>query len=121
MLSTRADARPAQLWSVGHTAEVLLLLGERPDVIDCLQAAASAPFAADATNAAALAAALAAPPPGGVVQLPCNLPEPPESYAAWSEAPYGLSAAAWASPELAASWQARAAAPWSSPGAACTC
>lgn len=95
----------AQLWTVSFTAEVLLHLGERQDVIDCVELRGGR---AQGDNISAeRAALLLSMPCSRVVQLPPQLPSMLHLSTEWSTASYGISTQEWATMDIAAELEVR--------------
>ena len=95
-----------QLWSISFTAEVLLQLGERQDVIDAVLARGAR--AQTENLSAERAALLMSVPCSCVIQLPPQLPNMFELVATWSTASYGLSQQEWNVLEASSDFKARA-------------
>jgi hypothetical protein len=102
-----------QLWSVNFTAEVLLQLGERQDVVDAVLSRGSR--AQGENISAERAALLMSLPCSPVIQLPPTLPTLLELAATWSTATYGLSLEEWNKLEASSEFKARPAARSSTP------
>lgn len=90
------------------TAEVLLQLGERQDVVDAVLARGSAPQG-EPMSAERVALQLSLPC-SRVILLPPNLPSLAHLAASWETASYGLSLDDWNALELSATFKARPAA-----------
>ena len=87
------------------TAEVLLQLGERQDVVDAVLARGSAPQG-EPMSAERVALQLSLPC-SRVILLPPNLPSLAHLAASWETASYGMSLDDWNALELSATFKAR--------------
>lgn len=96
-----------QLWSVPFTAEVLLQLGERQDVVDAVLARGGRAHGENLS--AERVALLLSLPCSCVIQLPPTLPSLLHLAPAWSTASYGMSQEEWSILELSSSFKARSA------------
>lgn len=88
------------------TAEVLLQLGERQDVIDALLARGARSQTENVS--AERAALLMSLPCSNVIQLPPQLPSLLELASSWAAAGYGLSLEEWSVLEASSDFKARA-------------
>ena len=94
-----------QLWSVPFTAEVLLQLGERQDVIDAVSARGASIQGENLS--AERAALLMSLPCSRVLQLPPVLPSMLELAGTWATAGYGLTLEEWNVLEASSDFKAR--------------